>query len=650
MSRHTIAAAPASRRAPTAQARALWIVLGTGLLLMLAAAASADPAGFAASRTDRFDATLPAGTTVHVANVNGDIVASGSRAFSAVVTTTVTASSQARAEEILGRTAISSSSRDGEYRLETRWPGAGGPRSRDRRRAALACRDCRIVSRYEITLPSGVGVELQTVNGEVRVRDVDGDLELRNVNGNIEVLGARRALDAQTVNGKVEAVAASLPAGSSWELQTVNGAVVATLPKDARFDWSASTMSGRIASSFALPPGREEAAAQAPPAPPRARTPGPARAPRVVVAAEGEEGEILIDAEALAREIEESLREVELEVRESLRWTEKEAGKAMRQVRVTLPERRYAARVGGGGATVRASTLNGNITLLAAGTRESDARPLLSGRRAIVVTIPDLDMRLPGVRVRVPRIRVEPAPHADPDPDPDPMAHEEEEVVRGDISGDFLSTSNASYRLGRVSGTVKILTHSGEIHVASAGNGAEIKTYGGDIRLGPVRGDLRAQTFAGDVRAVEVTGSAAAETSGGDIRIERVAGAATARTGGGDIVLPAVGGGIQAETGGGEVRIGVVSRRVSGGITIRNAGGDVVLTLPSDFQADLDLAVDGPFNPEDVLIRSDFAGVAVTRSAASQRASGSLNGGGPRVTVRTTSGSIRLRRAPAAGS
>ena len=49
---------------------------------------------------------------------------------------------------------------------------------------------------------------------------------------------------------------------------------------------------------------------------------------------------------------------------------------------------------------------------------------------------------------------------------------DEESVVRGDISGNFLSTSNGSYQVGRVSGKVKILTHSGEIHLASAGDGA----------------------------------------------------------------------------------------------------------------------------------------------------------------------------------
>jgi DUF4097 and DUF4098 domain-containing protein YvlB len=636
MSTRDSADVPRSSAEASAVRRALWALFASGLLLMLAAAASGEAPVYTATRADRFNATLSPGTTVRVTNVNGDVVASPGRAFAAVATTTVTATSQARADQILRDTTISArTDDDGDYRLETRWPGDSGSRHRDRRRGAMACRDCRIVTRYEISIPAGVGADLQTVNGELRVRDLDGDLELQNVNGNIQVAGARRALDAQTVNGKVEAAAAALPPGSDWELQTVNGSVVATLPKDAKFEWNASTMSGTISSTFALPPWREAFASLAPK--------DGASGRRTIVVREGKDGEVVVDAEELAREIEESFEEVQVEIPDSFDWTDKKSGKTIRRVKVHFPERHYEATVGGGGSEVRSSTLNGNIVLLAAGTQESDAKALVSARRPIVVTVPP-------VRVRVPRPRVvvaPPAPEA-PDADLEMAEHEGEEdgeVKRGDVTGNFLSTSNASYRVGRVSGTVKILTHSGEIHVASVGNGAEVKTFGGDIRLGPVTGDLRAQTHAGDVRIGEVTGSAAAETSGGDIRIERVAGAVNARTGGGDIVIPSVGGSVQAETGGGEVRIGVANRRIPGGITIVNAGGDVLLTLPADFQADLDLEVEGPAEPEDLLIRCDFPGVAVVRGADTQRASGSLNGGGPKLKVRTTSGSIRLRKA-----
>jgi hypothetical protein len=643
MTRHRNDSDRLPSRSADAQRRALWLLLAAGLALLLAAAAaSGQDRGFTASRTDRFQGALPPGTRLRVSNVNGDIVAGAGREFSAVVTTTVTASSQTLAGEILDKTRILQSSEDDEYRLETRWPGQSGPRSGGRRQNSLFCRDCRIASRYEVTVPPGFAANLQTVNGDVRVNGSDGDLEVHSVNGNLQILGSRRSLGAQTVNGRVEATAAALPATASWQLQTVNGAVTATLPKDAKFAWSASTMSGTIASTFLLPPGQEEAVA-APVAPPAAPggSPRRERAPRAPVIVSAEGGDELIDTEELAREIEESMRGVEVEMREVERIA--------RNVRFTLPERRYTATVGGGGATIRSSTLNGSITLLAAGTRGADAKPLVSSRRTIVVTVPRV-VHVPEVRLRVAREHLEAPPRPEASETPEAEGENQVEIVRGDIAGDLLSTSNGSYQVGHVSGRVRILTHAGEIHIASAGSGADIKTYGGDIRIGQVRGDFRAQTLAGDVHAGDVAGSVKAETAGGDIRIDRVAGAAIARTGGGDIVLPAVGGAVDVETGGGEIRIGVLWRLVKNGISIRNAGGDVVLTLPSDFRGELDLGVDGPADPEVIFIHSEFPGLAVTRGADSQRASGVLNGGGPRVLVRTSSGSIRLRRGPAAGS
>ncbi len=636
-------------RAERAELRALWILVAAGLALLLAASVASGESA-TVTRTDRFDATLSPGTLVRVENVNGDVVASPGRAFSATVTTTVTAATKSRAQEILDGTRVDSSSGDGAYRLETLWPGASGSRSRDRHRSGFDCRDCRISSRYELVLPPGVAARLQTVNGEVRVRDLDADVEAHSVNGNVLVSGSRRSLRAQTVNGRVEASAQALPSGATWDLETVNGSVLGTLPRDAGFRWNATTMSGSIASTFALPPLTAEAPAApepiAAPATPRAPRPAPP-APRARSAeVEDEDGEALVDTEEIAREVENSLREIEVVVHDH----EKTMGgheKTMREIRVVLPQQRYAATVAGGGATLRTSTLNGSITLLAAGTREGDAKPLVSGHRSIVVTVPRVDVRAPEVHVRVPRVHVGTPPPMMAPPAPD---EDEVEIVRGDIAGDFLSTSNGSYRVGHVSGRVKILTNSGEIHLASAGKGADLKTFGGDIMLGPVLGDLKAQTMAGEIRVGPVTGSATVETSGGDIRIERVSGIVVARTGGGDVILPAVAGSVRARTGGGEVRVGIVSRVPKDGIVIRNEGGDVLLTLPSDAQADLDLQVEGPTDPGEVVIRSEFPGVAISRGEDAQRAVGTLNGGGARITIRTSSGSIRLRKGPAAGS
>ena len=255
---------------------------------------------------------------------------------------------------------------------------------------------------------------------------------------------------------------------------------------------------------------------------------------------------------------------------------------------------------------------------------------------------------MPAVKVRTREIVV-------PDPDVEVHAHStaradtmDAPVVRGNIAGDFLSTSGTnSYRIGDVSGRVRILTHSGEIQVGSAGAGADVKTLGGDIEIGPVLGDFAAQTLAGNVRAFSVAGKALVETSGGDIRIGRVGGALEARTGGGDIVVPIVVGAVNARTAGGDVRIAVASRQLREGVTIQSGGGDVNLTLPADFRGNLDLTVTGA-DPDEVSIRSDFPEVSISRRDGTVRGTGAVNGGGQKVRVQTTSGTIRVQRGPAA--
>lgn len=623
---------------PTARADrlAVWIVLALGLLFMLVSAA--DGQQRTASRVDRFNGSLAAGQTVQVDNISGDIVAMPGREFSAVVTVTVSASTQSKAEEMLAATRIATDHDDDGWSLTTRWPGM---HSNGGRRGSL-CESCRVVARYELVLPPGVTAQLQTVNGDVRVRECDGELQLESVNGAIEARGVRRSLQAQTVNGKIDATLASVAPGTALGLESVNGSLTLVLPRDAKFDLSASTMNGTIASTFPLPRNAAE---------PDDETPPPSRSERkILIQTEGDETTV-VDLEELERELEDSMREVDISIEEDMRHADeavRETRRELRRLRVADPRREYSGSVGRGGAQIQLETLNGSVVVLAAGTREADAKPLVSERRSFVVTIPPVRVKVPKVVVvpQVPPVpptpRVPPAPPAPPAVEP---AEFDGEIVRGNISGDFLSTSNGgNYRIGNVSGRARILTHSGEIRVESIGGPADLKSFGGDIIIGPVQGDLNASTAAGDIRAEAVQGSVLADTAGGDIRIASASGSLDAKTAGGDIIVPSVGGSIRAVTAGGDVRIGVGSRDLRGSITIHNSGGDVSLTLPADVRATVELVVTGA-EDDDPAIRSDFPDLTVSRKHGTQRATVSLNGGGEKVVIRTSSGTIRLRKA-----
>ena len=172
---------------------------------------------------------------------------------------------------------------------------------------------------------------------------MDGELNVQTVNGNVVVRGSRRGVHAQTVNGKVDVAAALAPAGSPFELKTVSGSVLLTLPKDAKFDLSAATMNGSIASTFSLPARepredsgvwdesrhtrRPDVPARRVPPPLRHRSsrPFPRLLPLLSLRARLERSrvdddeDVVVDVSQLEREIQKSMKEVDVLVQESLR-------------------------------------------------------------------------------------------------------------------------------------------------------------------------------------------------------------------------------------------------------------------------------------------------------------------------------------------
>ena len=384
---------------------ALALLLAFGAILMLVAsrAAAEDRMPFSASRTERFSANLGSRSTVRVENISGDIVARPGKAFSAVASLSVASTTQKRADDLLARTVIEQTQDEDGYSLATVWPDSPSRDQRGRRHVQIRPSDGSITVTFEVTIPPGLTAVLKTISGEVRVLDVDGDLDtFLPVNGNVHIQGARRSFKARTVNGRVEAAAAWLPADASVDCRTVNGNVTLVLPKDAKFDLTASAMSGGISSSFPLPArtdpeslslkllrdGEREREREEEREKETEREGGRDKAHRIVV--KDEDGaEVEVDIREIQREIERSMREVEVAVRRGLETTSEA------KIFTLMPGREYTGSVGQGGAAVHVSTLSGTITVLASGTREADARPLVPTRKSFtyprmrVVQIPE---------------------------------------------------------------------------------------------------------------------------------------------------------------------------------------------------------------------------------------------------------------------
>jgi DUF4097 and DUF4098 domain-containing protein YvlB len=88
------------------------------------------------------------------------------------------------------------------------------------------------------------------VNGQIVIDGVPGDTEATTVNGRVEIQGTAGNLKVSTVNGRIEAGLVTLGGNQSVSLDSVNGAIDASLPANANADVSADTLNGGMSSEF----------------------------------------------------------------------------------------------------------------------------------------------------------------------------------------------------------------------------------------------------------------------------------------------------------------------------------------------------------------------------------------------------------------
>lgn len=177
---------------------------------------------------------------------------------------------------------------------------------------------------------------------------------------------------------------------------------------------------------------------------------------------------------------------------------------------------------------------------------------------------------------------------------------------------------------------------------------ANLNTSGGSISLTGVEGDQKVRTSGGSLTFENVSGYTVASTSGGSININNYQGVIEGKTSGGSIRALNAGGEIDLFTSGGSIILddvqGTINARTSGGsikafvldigdyLTLKTSGGSVNAVIPEGLGINLDLAgnrVNTTLN--------NFTGESKRNSVE-----GTMNGGGPKVTMRTSGGSVNL--------
>jgi hypothetical protein len=252
-------------------------------------------------------------------------------------------------------------------------------------------------------------------------------------------------------------------------------------------------------------------------------------------------------------------------------------------------------------------------------------------------------------------------------------------VDAGGIEGTLeVDTGAGEVSADRIGGDCRLVTGGGDIRVGSVGGGLRCSSGAGKIQVGTVRGSVVLETVGGDIAAADVGGTVRAETGGGGIHIIKAGGAVTAGTGGGQIVVDSANGIVTARNIAGPVKVGaawgVQCQSVAGGISLSNiAGGMRVSTSLGNIMASLlagkmadsflatgngDITVYIPSNvgvnvhaQNDLAdsirrIAVEFPGVQVRRQGRLIVADGPVNGGGPRLEISATVGTIFIRKQP----
>jgi DUF4097 and DUF4098 domain-containing protein YvlB len=218
----------------------------------------------------------------------------------------------------------------------------------------------------------------------------------------------------------------------------------------------------------------------------------------------------------------------------------------------------------------------------------------------------------------------------------------------GTVNGDLhLETGGGSINISNAKGRVNATTGGGNIMLISSAQETTLEAGGGNIAVKKCGGRLKVSTGGGNIELGDISGPVEIETGGGSIRLGWAKGVVRAETGAGRIELNGVSS-ARAESGAGGILAKFISSGERGDSVLETSAGDIVVYIASDVAMTIRASIDLANGHK---IQSDFSDIRVTSEGGdwpgpkSFTAEGKLNGGGPTLKVRTTTGDIKFLRA-----
>jgi DUF4097 and DUF4098 domain-containing protein YvlB len=217
----------------------------------------------------------------------------------------------------------------------------------------------------------------------------------------------------------------------------------------------------------------------------------------------------------------------------------------------------------------------------------------------------------------------------------------------GTISGDIgLHTGGGSIEVHHANGKIVAETGGGSVEIQSGSQSATIETGGGSIEVKQCSGKVKVSTGGGSIDLGDLGGPAEIDTGGGSIHLTSAKGHVSAQTGGGGIELFGVPS-ARAETGAGGIIVKLVNTGAERSDSVlETSAGDITVYIASDVAISVRANVDMGNGHR---ITSDFPDLHITSEGdqwgpKTLTAEGKLNGGGPVLKVRTSTGDICFKR------
>ncbi|MFT3869421.1 MAG: DUF4097 family beta strand repeat-containing protein [Nibricoccus sp.] len=199
-----------------------------------------------------------------------------------------------------------------------------------------------------------------------------------------------------------------------------------------------------------------------------------------------------------------------------------------------------------------------------------------------------------------------------------------------------LKTAGGSISVTGVNGSVKANTSGGSLKFTRVKGPLDGNTSGGSINLQDCEGELHIGTSGGGIHVTGGGGSLNAGTSGGGIAVKTFNGPIHIGTSGGSITVENIQGSIHGGTSGGSVHA-LLPDQIPGDVKLGTSGGSISVTTAATAAFTLDAETSGGG------VHCDLP-VTVQGNIGRSRVKGTVNNGGPLVHLRTSGGSINLRK------